>query len=118
MKVPISSKVKGKTNLTEDGKCIFLALEEIFRNQYPENVTNMEQSNFTEKCLNNHSIQNCFHSATDHVMSDKKKKVLLDIISLFFKVRVHHKCKIIIENIRRKKVDSQKQKSLHSKLTH
>ena len=36
------------TNLTEDGKCIYVGLEEIFRAQYPKSVTKIEQSNFIE----------------------------------------------------------------------
>ena len=104
------------TNLTEDGNCIFVALEECFRVQFPQTVTKIERTDFVEECLKNRVVQNCYHNATDHLISDKKEKVLLNLMSLYFKVRVHHKCNIILENVRRKKVDSKKAKSLRSKL--
>ena len=114
----LAAKSRGRlNNLTGNGKCIFVALEEMFRVQYPQTVsTKIDQTNFLEKCLKNRVVQNCYHSATDPVTSDKKEKVLLDLILLYFKVRVHQQCKTIMENVRRKKVDSKNQKSLRSKL--
>ena len=37
------------------------------------------------------------------MMSDKKDTVLLDIIAQFFKIRVHQKCKIILEKSEERK---------------
>ena len=100
-------------------KCIFVALHVLFNYQYPISVTKIEQSNFIENAKKksvNSVKKKSVNSVTDHMMSDKKDTVLLDIIAQFFKIRVHQKCKIILEKFRRKEVGSQKQKSLPSKL--
>lgn len=62
----LAAKSRGRlTNLTEDGKCVFLSVEESFRHLFPPSVIKMDKNHFIEECVNNRVVQNCFHSATD-----------------------------------------------------
>ena len=118
-KTLVAAKSRGRLiNLNKDGQSLFLELECIFRDLYSLFIANVSVSEYTEKCISNDIVQNCFHSAT-HSMENVKFKdsVLSGIIKLFFKIRVHHKCRCIVEKLRNKKLDSKKEKSLRTKLT-
>ena len=85
----LAAKSRGKlTNLTKDGKCLFVELEQVFRNLFPPSAVKVNVSEFFAVCVSDEVVQNCFHSATDCVDSDKKDKNLSAIIALYFKVRV------------------------------
>ena len=113
----VAAKSRGKLiNLCKDGQYIFVELERVFRLLFPSSVINVSFSVYSDKCISNGIIQDCFHNLTHNLINDHKEKVLLDIIFLFFKVRVHHKCKCIIEQMRNKKHTSKKETALRSKL--
>ena len=113
----IAAKSRGKlTNLSKDGQCMFVELENVFRFLFPSSVVNASPTVYIEKCVGNDTVQDCFHSATHHLDTSLKGDVLSDMISLYFKVRIHQKCKCLIEKVRNKKRDSKKEKALRSKL--
>ncbi len=107
----------GLLNLTEDAKCIFVQFEEVFRHLFPPSSVQLDIGTYFKACLDNDTVQNCFHSST-HSSTDigTKDKVLSNMISLYFKVRVHRQCRNVLEKVRSMKHDSKKEKSLRSKL--
>lgn len=113
----VAAKSRGRlTALTKDGKCIFVGLEEVFRNMYPASVVRMSCDEFITVCQENSVIQDCFHSATDVLESKFKDQLFIDIVRLYFKVRVHQKCKIYLESVRRSQKMSHKDRALRTKL--
>ena len=83
----------------------------MFRNLFPPSAIKVNVSEFFAVCVSDEVVQNCFHSATYCV-----DKIFSAIIALYFKVRVHAKCKVLLEKLRSKKHDSKKEKALRSKL--
>ena len=113
----LAAKSRGRlTNLTRDGQCIFEQLEQIFCTIFPPTVVRVDVAEYADACLKNEIVQSCFHNATSNLDIDEKENVLLNIISLYFKVRVSQKCKVIIEKVRNKRRASKQEKALRSKL--
>lgn len=106
----------GLLHLTQDAKCVFVQFEEVFRLVFPPSSVKLDVGKYAKACLDNEVVQNCFHSLTSSLDSAMKDKVFCDIISLYFKVRVHRQCKNIVEQVHCKKHDSKKAKALRSKL--
>lgn len=106
----------GLLNLTTDGKALFAELEHIFRELFPPQTVHLSVSKYSGAVTANCVVQDCYHNSSASVDSSQKDKVLMDIIALYFKVRVHHKCKLIVEKVRNKKRDATKEKALRSKL--
>ena len=106
----------GLINLTQDGKSLFVELEQVFRELFPPLTLNIALSQFSRAVLSNQVVQDCFHNSTAGIDCSHKENVVSDIVALYFKVRVHHKCKTIIEKVRSKKRDATKEKALRSKL--
>lgn len=116
-KTLVAAKSRGKlSNLTGDGKAIFKELEILFRNLFPSSLAVVNFEKYREACFSSTTVQDCFHNATDMLISDDKEHVLSDMIALYFKVRIHQKCKVIVQNVRSKKSASKQEKSLRSKL--
>lgn len=117
LKTLVAAKSRGQlTHLSKDGQCIFAELEKIFRYMFPSSATNISEDDFCQKCLTNEVIQDCFHNCTHSLDTTLKDNVLMDIISLYFKVRINQKCKCVVDKIRNTKLDSKKEKALRSKL--
>jgi hypothetical protein len=114
----LAAKSRGKlTNITNDAKKMFIELEQVFRDIFPTFTENMSYPDYMKACCDNTVIQDCFYSGSYSVSnSDVKDKVLLDVIKLYFKIRVHHRCRTVIEAVRAKSKISSKDKSLRSKL--
>ena len=113
----VAAKSRGRLiNLNKDGKVMFESFENMFRSLFPTSVFNVSMEKYIESCLSDEIVQDCFHNATDSSISGFKDKVLLDMICLFFKVRVHQKCRVIVDNVRGKQKASSKEKALRSKL--
>ena len=114
----VEAKSRGKlTNLTRDGQFVFVELENVFRSVVSPSATNVCSKTYRDACLANDVVQDCFSSATrDIVCSSFNERVLSDIIFLYFKVRVNHRCKCVMEKVRTKP-DMKKEKSLRSKLS-
>lgn len=112
-----AAKSRGKlTALTKDGQCIFIELEQIFCTLFPPTVTRADVETYTGACIENDIIQNCFHNSTHHLDTISKDRILKNIIALYFKVRVHQKCKVLVEKMRSRKRASKQEKALRSKL--
>ena len=54
----IAAKSRGKlTNLSKDGQCLFVELENVFRFLFPSSVVNASPTVYIEKCVGNDTIQ-------------------------------------------------------------
>ena len=81
---------RGKlTNLSKDGHCIFVDLEQIVGCIFPASTTSVSEDDFLQKCIESHVVQDCFHNSTNSLDTTLKDIVLVDMISLYFKVRIH-----------------------------
>ena len=117
-KTLLTAKSRGQlTNLSKDGQSFFVELEQIFRDTFPSTVTTVSEHDFCQRCMASDVVQDCFHSCTHCIDTMKKDNVLTDMISLYFKVRIHQKCKCVVDKIRNTKRDSKKEKALRSKLS-
>lgn len=115
----IGAKTRGLlTSLNKDARCLFVELERIFRATFTSNTSNINFTTYKVACYNQSIVQDCFHNATGHTNNDCRDQVLSDIIFFYFKVRIHHKCKVYVEKIRAEKSTSQKERALRSKLAH
>ena len=81
---------------------MFVELEQVFRDTFQSSTDRMDVNLYQSACTANDVIQNCFFSAT-YSAAHSKENVFSNIISLYFKVRVHHKCKTIVDTVRSKK---------------
>lgn len=107
----------GLTNLTKEAKCMFLEIELVFRETFPSFADSVDRSKFQMACFGNDVIQRCFYNSTYEVENDKAKESLLsDILCLYFKVRVCHKCLTIVDSVRASRKSSSKDRALRSKL--
>lgn len=115
----LDSKSRGKlTNVTKDTKTMFVEMEQVFRDIFPHTDKGVSEIQYKDVCYKNQVIQDCYFSSVHSIDSiSDKEKVLSDILHLFFKIRVHHKCKIIIDAIRSKAKVSSKDRSLRAKLS-
>lgn len=116
----LAAKSHGKlTNITSEAKCMFTEMEQVFREIVAPSARNpsVNEASYHKACQCNQVIQDCFHSSThDKEDSKSKETALIKIISLYFKVRVHHKCKLHVDRIRARNRTSSKDKALRSKL--
>ena len=113
----LGAKSRGRlTNLTKDAQSIFVELEQVFCALFPSEAVQIDVGQYKAACTKNQVVQDCYHSATDHLDQQNKGKILLDVICLYFKVRVHHKCKVLIERARSQKRTAKQDRALRSKL--
>ena len=114
----LQAKSRGKlTNMTSDAKGMFVELEQVFRDTFPYTTAKVNAADYKAACYKNKVIQDCYFSAVfafDNVTL--KDKVLSDIIQLYFTIRIHHKCKIILDSVRAKSKVSSKDRALCAKL--
>ena len=114
----LHAKSRGKlTNMTSDSKGMFVELEQVFRDTFPCTTAKVNAADYKAACYKNKVIQDCYFSsvfALDNI--SVKDKVLSDIIQLYFTIRIHHKCKIILDSVRAKSKTSSKDRSLRAKL--
>lgn len=114
------AKSRGKlTNITCDARAMFVELEQVYRDTFPS-ITDpvSKESQYVEACVNNIIIQSCFFNATYDIDTDNSQKetVFSKIIQFYFKIRVHHRCKIILDAVRARTKGSSKERSLRAKL--
>ena len=96
---------------------MFVEMEQVFRDTFPKSTSNINLTDYVDACCDNSVIQDCFFSATYSVENcSEKDKVFLNNVKLYFKIRVHHKCKTIIDVVRAKTKVSSKNKAQRSKL--
>ena len=116
----LHAKSRGKlTNLTSDSKGLFVELEQVFRDTFPTVTAKIDAADYETACYKNQVIQDCFFSSASELDNvSVKDKVLSKIIQLYFKIRIHHKCKIILDSIRAKTKMSNKDRALRAKLAH
>ena len=79
----------------------------------------VDAADYTAACCKNKVIEDCYFSfvfAFDSV--SVKDKMLSDnvTIQLYFTIRVHHKCEIILDSVRAKSKASGKERALRAKL--
>lgn len=116
----LAAKSHGKlTNISSEARCMFVELEQVFKETVRPSIVNPSGNKacFLKACESNKVIQDCFYNSTygeEH--SQLKDEVFFDIISLYFTVRIHHKCKIIVDRVRARNKVSSKEKALRSKL--
>ncbi len=118
-KTLLAAKSYGQlTKLTQEEECMFFELEQVFRDICSVSVPHMNINQYKAQCLGNEVIQNCFYSSSYHLEHSAAKDIVLSgIISLYFKVRVHHKCRTIVDRLRAKRKVSSKDRALRSKLS-
>lgn len=116
----LAAKSRGKlTNLKGAAKSIFSELEYVFRIVYPQSACSKDISinQYANECYDNQIIQDCFNTLTKDIEDDSAKEhVLSNIISFYFKVRVHHRCKTTLDIIRAQNKTSSKDRALRAKL--
>lgn len=117
-KTLLAAKSHGRmTNITRDAHWLFVELEQIFRDTFPVGTIDMDLKQYKSNCLSSEVIQNCYFSGTyecEH--STEKETILSKIICLYFKVRVHHEARIVVDKLRAKTKLSSKDKALRSRL--
>lgn len=73
-------------------------------------------SEFLQKCLDNQLITSAFYDIINEgnkkVNDDILREILDNIVILFFKIRMHHKLKVLMDSIRKQEKKSSKEKSL------
>ena len=107
----------GLVQLAKEGKSLFVELEQVFRDLFPTYATSVDVQTFASACYNNEVIQDCFSSITYQCHNIKEQETVFgNLISLYFKVRVHHRCRNIVENLRRETKSSHKDRALRAKL--
>ncbi|XP_055889512.1 uncharacterized protein LOC129926915 [Biomphalaria glabrata] len=83
-------------------------------------LRNISVSDFLQKCLDNQLITSAFYGLINDgnkIVNDEIMGEILDtIIILFFKIRMHHKLKVLMDSIRKQENKSRKEKSLRKKL--
>ena len=114
----LHAKSRGKlTNLTADSKCLFVEMEQLFRDTFPTTAATINAADFQVACYKNQVIQDCFFSSVSELdNTSSKEKVISKIIQLYFKIRIHHNCKIILDSVRSKNKKSNKDRALRAKL--
>lgn len=114
----VNVKSRGRlTNITKDTESMFVELEQVFRDIFPHSDKSVSEMQYKDVCYKNQVIQDCFFNSVHSVESTSdKEKIFSKILHLFFKIRVHHKCKIIIDKVRSKSKVSSKDRSLRAKL--
>ena len=114
----LHAKSCGKlTNMTSDSKGMFVELEQVFRDTFPCATAKVTAAEYKTACYKNKVIQDCYFSSVFKVDNvSVKDKVLSDIIQLYFTIRIHHKCKIIIDSVYAKTKVSSKDRALRAKL--
>lgn len=109
----------GLTKLNGNTCQMFLTLEHTFRSLFgDESKVNASFATYFDKCCQQETVSSCFYDLlcrTDSTDS-LKEKILKDIIHLYFKVRMHHKCKIIMDSYRRKTKTTKKSKGIRKQL--
>lgn len=116
-KTLLIAKTRGRLlNLNRDGQVMFETFEHIFRSLFPSSVVEVSVKKYVEVCSADNVVQDCFHNSTHGTTFDGKDQVLSAMINLFFKVRVHQKCKVILDTVRHRHRSSSKEKALRSKL--
>lgn len=77
-------------------------------------------SNFLQRCLSNQIITSSFYEAVNECNNTVKEDIIGEILDtiliLFFKIRIHHKLKVVMDSIRKQENKSKKEKSLRKKL--
>ena len=88
-------------------------LEEQFREMHWGN-----REDFQTRCLNNAVLISEYYTATYSCLAseDDKEYILLRILKLFYKIRIHHKCKMLIDNYRFQRQVSSKKKGIRKQL--
>ena len=86
---------------------------------FPCTTAKVDAADYKAACCKNKVIEDCYFSfvfALDSV--SVKDKMLSDniIIQLYFTIRVHHKCEIILDSVRAKTKASSKDRALRAKL--
>ena len=96
----------------------FCAMEAKFRRLFPISSTTMKEDDFNKACLDDEQITCGYYESVCEVdCCDRlKEKVLRIILSLFFKIRSHHKCRKIIDKYKHEKSVAGKAKSLRKTL--
>ena len=110
-KTLVAAKSRGElTHLSKEGQSIFAELEKNFHYILPTSTTNISEYDFCQKCIANEVIPDCFHNCTHCIDTTLKDNVLMDMISLFFKVRMHYKCTCAVDKSRNTNLDSKNRK--------
>ena len=94
-------------------------MEQLFRDTFPTTAAKINAADYEAACYRNQVIQDCFFSSVselDNVLL--KEKVISKIIQMYFKIRIHHNCKILLDSVRAKNKKSNKDRALRAKLAH
>jgi len=86
---------------------------------FPCTTTKADAADYKAACCKNKVIEDCYFSFVFALVSvSVKDKMLSDniIIQLYFTIRVHHKCEIILDSVRAKTKASSKDRALGAKL--
>lgn len=92
---------------------MFLAMEQLFR-QTAASVSTDKAQDFTSKCMNTNAVSTCFYDTLyEFELSENvQEDTLQNILHLYFKIRIHHKLKLMMDTRRR----DWKEKSMRRKL--
>lgn len=107
--------IKIKPNATQ----IFLGLEETFRHLYDGNLTETTKYEvFFEKACELEKVSVCYFDEVYGVNASEatKEQVLQSLAKLYFKVRIHHKCKAYMDTHKKLQQKSKKEKGLRKTL--
>ena len=115
----LAAKSHGKlTNITNEAKCMFTELEQVFRGTVVPSAVNssINEISYVKACQCNKVIQDCNYSSTYREEHNEVKETLLfDIVSFFFNFRVYRKCRVTVDRDRANTRVSSKEKALWSK---
>ncbi|XP_055896729.1 uncharacterized protein LOC129928112 isoform X2 [Biomphalaria glabrata] len=106
-------------HIRSDLSTFFVKIESIFRIIFPNPVESFfSLESFIKRCLDTNDIVKCFFDSCNHSLAEHSEKmfILKLILKLFFKIRVHRKCKLFLEKYRKQKQISSKEKGLRKKL--
>ena len=109
----------GLTNISADAKILFLQLELLFRQSNYIIHFQASVKDYLKSVFEDDVVQNCFFMTTyslDHP-SQNLEFCLSEITKLYYKIRIHAKCKHLVEDVRNKKQISRKEKALRTKLS-
>jgi len=108
----------GLIHLTENSKTFFLSLEVKFREFSQESKDHQSLSGtcYEQFCTSDTEVTLNFEMAIQNNNEREKEKMFVNIVKHFFKVRIHHECKVYMERYRTSKLTSKKNAGLRKSL--
>ena len=104
-------------NMTSECKSVLAELEQVLRDTFPYATAKVNAADSKAVCYKNKVILDCYFSSVFALVSVLVKyEVLSDIGQLYFTIRIHDKCKIIMDSIRARIKVSSNDRALRAKL--